>query len=552
MKYLSCYRIIRISGLILLAGVASSCTRIGNFAEKRADEAAYRNIRGAQSAGMGQADPFSVDEAEGRRIREMLEASSSAEAPMLLSLSDTLAIALSNSRSYQARKESLFIQALTLTETQKSYNWDTGDSFLYAGTEYSDNGATAETFGDNGVDGGLGLSVGRTLVSGARMSLGVTHEIVEQFTNPDTGTDSSTASFNIVQPLLNGFGPLVSREPLRLAERNMVYAVRDFRRYQQDFVIDITSLYYSTLRSRDQLLNARKNYESTMLSREQTESYAKAGRIADFEAAQARQSELNAADRWATAQASYEQALDDFRYTLGLPIDLNVEPDPDELVLLSARGLVALNITLDEAVDSALTNRLDLITQRQQVEDQERNLKIQLRNFLPSLDVSYSADYDLEASSGAGFDQDTSVRLNIPFDWTEKRNDYRIAQINLNRERRDLEQFEWDIRRDVRSLWRTLENNRSVYNNRLISVGLAERRAENTTMLLKQGKAQTRDLLEAQDDLLDAENAATLSLVDYTINRLRFWNAIERFEIDPKGMWYEQEERDVEEAIEAP
>ena len=118
--------------------------------------------------------------------------------------------------------------------------------------------------------------------------------------------------------LLNGFGPLVTKEPLRQAERDMVYAVRDFKRYQQDFVIDISSQYYSTLRTRDQLNNERKNYESAIANREQTESYAKAGRIADFEAAQALQSELNAADRWAVARQTTSLALDDFRFTLGL------------------------------------------------------------------------------------------------------------------------------------------------------------------------------------------------------------------------------------------
>ncbi len=530
--------------LVVCVAVCASCKQIGNFAEKRADRAAYGNVEGAQHRGLGHADEFTIDDAEGRRIREMLEEKSKAEEPTRLSLADTLAIAIANSRSYQSRKENLFIEALYLTETQKSFNWDTRASSLSASSTYSDDGTTAETFGDNGVDGALNLSVGRTLVSGARVSLGFTREIVQYFTNPDTSSDSSTLSFNVVQPLLNGFGPLVSKEPLRQAERNMIYSVRDFRRYQQDFVIDMTSQFYSTLRSRDQLINAQKNYESTVASREQTESYAKAGRIADFEAAQARQSELNAADRWAIAQASYERALDDFRYNLGLPIDLNIEPDPSELDLLAERGLVGLDITLPEAVVSALSNRLDLVTQRQQVEDRERSLEITRRNFLPNLDVAYDASYDVEESSGEGLSQDATVSLNIPFDWTEKRNDYRVSQINLAREVRNLEEREWDVKREVRDLWRNLERNRSVYKNRLLSVQLAERRVESTTLLLKQGKALTRDLLDAQDDLLNARNDATLALVDYTINRLRFWNSIERFQIDPKGMWYEEVDRE--------
>jgi outer membrane protein TolC len=538
--------------LLVLMALSTSCQRIGDYAEKRADRAAYGNIRGAQRNALGETEAFTIDDAEGLRIREMLEQEVQAEQATLLSLSDTLAIAMANSRSYQSRKESLFIQALSLTQTQKDFNWDTSASSFSASSSSTSDGTTTETFGDNGVDADLKLAVERTLASGARVSLNYTESIFNYFTNPDSSSESSILSFNIVQPLLNGFGPLVSMEPLRQAERDMVYTVRNFKRYQQDFVIDITSQYYSTLRSRDQLNNARKNYENALGSREQTEAYAKAGRIADFEAAQALQSELNAADNWAIALANYQSALDDFRFTLALPIDLNIEPDPGELDALAERGLVGLDITLDEAVDSASSNRLDLITRRQQVEDQERNLEITQRDFLPNLDVEYNISKDFAGSSTNGTQQTLDVGLDVPFDWTEKRNAFRFAQISLEREKRDLEADEGNVLREVRDLWRKLERNRSVYKNRLLSVRLAERRMENTNLLLKQGKALTRDVLDAQDDLLSSRNEATIALIDYTINRLSFWNAIERFEIDSKGMWYEQVDRKTEGSVEAP
>jgi len=552
MNFIECRWSWRAAALCVFAAMGASCTQIGNFAEKRADRAAYGNIQGAQQRGLGQTSDFSIDAAEGRRIREMLEQEASAEQATLLSLSDTLAIAMANSRSYQSRKESLFIQALNLTQTQKDFNWDTSASSLNASSSYTSDGSTTETFGDTGVDGSLALEVSRILASGAKVTLNYTESIVNYFTDPDTSSENGVLSFNVVQPLLNGFGPLVSMESLRQAERNMVYAVRDFKRYQQSFVIDVTAQYYSTLRSRDQLNNARKNYENALNSRQQTEAYAKAGRIADFQAAQARQSELNAADNWAIALANYQSALDDFRYTLGLPIDLNVEPDPVELDSLAQRGLVGLDITLEEAVDSASRSRLDLITRRQQVEDQERNLEISKRNFLPNLDVEYNVSKDFDDSDVSGVTQELDVGLNIPFDWTEKRNAYRIAQINMDRERRALEEDEGNVLREVRDLWRKLERNRSVYKNRLLSVTLAERRMENTSLLLKQGKALTRDLLDAQDDLLSSRNDATIALIDYTINRLSFWNAIERFEIDSKGMWYEQVDRKTEGTVETP
>ncbi|RKX41840.1 MAG: hypothetical protein DRP64_10790 [Verrucomicrobia bacterium] len=540
------------SALIMMVVLASSCTKIGNYAEKRADHAAYGNIGAAQRIALGDAAPFTIDDEEAQRIRELLERDNTEAAAELFSLADTLAIAIANSRSYQTRKEALFIQALNLTEVQKDFNLNYNAS-AEAGTTFTTfkDGST-ETFGDNGLDANASLGVTKLLATGARVSLNFSQNMLNYYTNPDASTANNALTFSIVQPLLNGFGPLVTKEPLRQAERDMVYAVRDFKRFQQDFVIDVSAEYYAVLRTRDQLFNERKNYESTISNREQTESYAKAGRIADFEAAQARQSELNAADRWTFSRADYQLALDNFRFTLGLPIDLNVEPAPEALKNLEQRGLVAVDITLAEAMESAVSNRLDLITQRQQVEDKERKLEIQRREFLPNLDVSYDVTKEFDSAAGADVSQNLGVRLDLPFEWTEKRNDYRIAQITYEREQRNLEEDESDVERSVRDLWRKLERNRSVYKNRLLSVKLAERRVENTTLLLKQGKALTRDLLDAQDDLLSSRNEATVSLVDYTINRLRFWNAIERFEIDPKGMWYEQAAGNSEESVATP
>jgi len=536
----------------VMMALVASCAKIGNYAENKANRAAYGNIGMAQHIALGDSAPFSIDEEEAQRIRELLERENTVEEPDLFSLADTLAVAMANSRSYQTRKESLFIQALSLTEVQKEFNlnYNASAEASTSFTTYKD--GTTETFGDNGVTANAKVGVSKLLATGARVSLNFSQNMLHYFTNPDSSDANNALTFNIVQPLLNGFGPLVTKEPLRQAERDMVYAVREFKRYQQDFAIDISSQYYAVLRTRDQLYNERMNYESTVANREQTESYAKAGRIADFEAAQARQSELNAADRWIFSRADYQAALDDFRFTLGLPIDLQVEPNPDALTELELRGLVDVDITLAEALVSAETNRLDLINKRGQVEDRERKLEIQQRDFLPNLGVSYSVSKEFESASGADVSQNLGVGLNLPFDWTEKRNAFRIAQISLDREKRGLEEDESDVRRNVRDLWRKLERNRSIYKNRLLSVRLAERRVENTTLLLKQGKALTRDLLDAQDDLLSSKNEATVSLVDYTINRLRFWNAIERFEIDPKGMWYEQEDGEGEESVATP
>ncbi|MDH3981745.1 MAG: TolC family protein, partial [Kiritimatiellaceae bacterium] len=304
----------------------SACTKIANYAEKRADRAAYGNIEWSQRNALGSAAPFTIDDEEAQRIRALLERDNQEEDAKLLSLADALAIAMANSRSYQTRKESLFIEALNLTKVQKDFNVTYAGSAYASGSSSSLKDGTTETFGDNGLDSGLDLAVKKTLATGAKVTLAFSQNTLSYFTDTDVADVNNALSLSIVQPLLNGFGPLVTKEPLRQAERDMIYAVRDFKRYQQNFVIEITSEYYSVLRSKDQLSNERKNYESSIANREQSESFARAGRIADFEAAQARQSELNAADSWIVSQSDYQTKLDGFRFSLGLPIDLDVEP----------------------------------------------------------------------------------------------------------------------------------------------------------------------------------------------------------------------------------
>ena len=52
------------------------------------------------------------------------------------------------------------------------------------------------------------------------------------------------------------------------------------------------------------------------------------------------------------------------------------------------------------------------------------------------------------------------------------------------------------------------------------SVELAARRVEITSLLIEAGRAESRDMLEAQDALLEARNALIGALVDYRIAML--------------------------------
>ncbi len=542
-------RIFRISIVLILMLSSVSCTRFANFARSRADRAGYKIIAEKQQQELGQAQEFSIEHQPGQATQSLLNNTDLLDRSIdtvttptyLLPLSDTLAIAFANNREYHQRRETMFRQALSLTESRRDFSSIFTASGDASYTRVDDNGQV-ERFGAAGASTG----VTNTLITGARVAADFTHDYSRQF---GRGLSNKTSSYamglSVVQPLLRGAGPLVSHEPLRQAERDMIYEVRSFQRFQQNFMIEITSAFFNLLSSRDALQNAKSRLLSAKESFLRTRAESDAELKAPFEVDQAEQALLEAENRFNTSQTRYLNELDRFKIRLGLPVELDFGPDPMELQSIMEKGLVVPDISIEEAIDYALSNRLDLKTTIGNQQDAERAVKIALRNFLPKLDIGYGLDTK-NSNRNAGDDsfltdntQVWSINLDLPLDWTPRRNNYRNALIGLEQAKRNVAQEQDQIVLDVKSSWRELSRTLKEYEIQRKSVTLAARRVQRANLQLESGRFTTRDLLEAQDDLLDARNALTNALVSYTIQRLRFWDAIEKLKIDPKGMWYE-------------
>ena len=536
---------------LLILILMTSCSRLGDYARDRADRAAYGIISEKQTEALDRKDEFTIDQEPNEATKQLLS-----EAPRIdftrdhftspsyvISLGDSLAIAVSNSRDYQSQKENLYTQALSLTETRRDYG------YLFTGSAGAD--VTRTETGNHGPDdhtvewfGSRGFSAGVTklLATGARISLDFSHGFLRFFTNDPRPGASNSLTFSIVQPLLRGAGKLVARESLLQAERNMIYNIRSFRRYQQQFIIERITSYYNLLSAGDRLENARDNYVKALENQRKLEKLADGGRASGMEVDQASQKVLEAEARLSRARTSYGQSLDLFKIELGIPVEVDVGPNPAELDRIAKRGLLMPDMNLEQALEIALSERLDLKNVVDYVEDSRRSVKIALRNFLPDLDFGYNystSTGDEKDRVRLDFEDNTndfSLGLGIPFDWTPRRNQYRLALLGLDQAERSLGDFRDRLILEVRDAWRTLQETRTDYRIQRESVRLAERRVKNATMLLERGKATARDLLEAEDSLLESQNALTNALVSNTIQRLRFWNAIEKFEIDEKGL----------------
>src|SRR5262249_47434399 len=86
---------------------------------------------------------------------------------------------------------------------------------------------------------GTVAGVGKLFNGGATMLLGFASELVFNFAgkNPRQPTVLSSLPFSFVQPLLRGGGRAVILEPLTNEERTLLYNVRSFAQFRQQFLV---------------------------------------------------------------------------------------------------------------------------------------------------------------------------------------------------------------------------------------------------------------------------------------------------------------------------
>ncbi len=452
---------------------------------------------------------------------------------MEVDLDTALETAFRRSRDFKSRKEDLYLDALALT--LQRHLWTP----IFSGGLTAD--AKRSAADNRYVSGGSSFSVSQIFSTGGEITVGLASDIMRIYSPNHTNTASSLFSIDVLQPLWRGSGSLVAQENLTQAERNVAYEIRSFDRYRKSLARNIASSYYNVLQQKDSVVNSENNFESRRVSRERSEAMYDSGRLEGFEVDQARQRELEAENSLINAVQSHDQMIDSFKVQLGLPMEIELELDANDLTVLSEMGLTHPKIDLDRAIAQALENRLDLLNAGDQLQDARRQVLLAEDGLGPDLDLNLEYSVGTEGPKnalkfetnhptyGAGLD------LNLPLDRKSERNALRQALISLEREKRGLSLLEDSVVQDVRQSFRKLNQAKESYEIQKVALDLSKKRVESTNILVQAGRAQTRELLESQDDLLVAQNALTSAIVNHTIARMDFLLDIEAMRVDGSG-----------------
>ena len=180
--------------------------------------------------------------------------------PYIITMEQAFTLALINSRAYQTNVETLYLNALPVALQRFAFTPQ-----FYAGMSPSTGVAT---IGPAGVGGGIvspnpanqflyqtaetgtqisalnlgtAAGVGKVFQSGARLVGGFASQIIFNFAGKNSGqpTVRSFLPLTLVQPFLRGGGRAVTLELLTQAERSLVYSVRSFAKFRQEFTASV-------------------------------------------------------------------------------------------------------------------------------------------------------------------------------------------------------------------------------------------------------------------------------------------------------------------------
>ena len=232
-------------------------------------------------------------------------------------------LALMHSRDFQDQVESLYTQALSLSQNrfEFSLNWFGGSDSSFSA---NDDGFDAQR--NLNISPNVGFS--RNLASGGQVAANLANSFVWQLGGgPNQNFGAGNLLLSITQPLLRGAFQQVRTESLTQSERSLLYSVRDFARFRRQFYLNTVSQYLQLLNQSQGIRIEEENLRNLRLNYEEHQELLNRGLVSPIQVDQVFQSYQNGRLSVINTKQSLEASLDQFKFQLGLPAKVPVEID---------------------------------------------------------------------------------------------------------------------------------------------------------------------------------------------------------------------------------
>ncbi|HBT83205.1 MAG: hypothetical protein A2091_02925 [Desulfuromonadales bacterium GWD2_61_12] len=371
------------------------------------------------------------------------------------------------------------------------------------------------------------LSLLQALPSGASLNLTFDTQRQESLRGGSGFYDPSWTSslrLGVVQPLLNGFGPSITEEPIILAARSRDATTAGLQQQAVELLVTVHNRYVEILRSRQLIIFRETSVILAWNLLEETRARVAVGVLPPLDLLDAefglKRRERDLLDE----RQRYRELVDQMAVLLAVRDELEI----------AAEEIPQPQVTVDAELDlrDALALRPDLQQARQLLAGQQLLADNAGNRALPGLDLSASygrnglgGSYSDDLESVANDDLDNwevGLTFSYPLGNRVAEGEKLRRRHELESARRALQQQEEEVRREVRSASQRLEVGLLRLDVTRKGLEVADERLKNLLKRREVGLATTFDVLEgeafkaqAQADLVGDQSAYAQNVVDY-------------------------------------
>jgi outer membrane protein TolC len=327
----------------------------------------------------------------------------------------------------------------------------------------------------------------------------------------------------LTQPLLRGFGPNAAFYDLRNSRRGRQGQERAHELARQRLVVEVTRTFYDVAQQRQLMTVSRQSLKRSDTLLQASEARLKVGLVSKLDVFRAELQASQAQESMVRAEASLESALERFRTLLGLSPTDALEPEAHLLTdAIEDEPIEPLEVLTQRA----LANRLDLMENRDQVDDSRRAASLARQNLLPQLDLGLGYT---QVGSGPGFgsafragDPRFNVFLTTSYslERSAEATNRVVAEMDVSARRRTLQQRELDVQTEVRAAVRELERIRKSIELQRKAVEIADQQRRLATLRYQRGLAPNFDVVDAEGSLVLARSAMVNLMASYRVARV--------------------------------
>lgn len=446
-----------------------------------------------------------------------------------ISLQECIALALESNLDIRIQRLSPQIQNALVTKAESHFD---PTATFSASIDSSEDPNLIEANSLSGNSQRFNISVTDPIATGG--SYGLSFNSNRSKNNPDDLSYRSGLSFDVTQPLLEGFGIATNKASITIAKNNKQISNLRLKSQLIKTLSEVQNAYW-------ELVFARENLEVQQLALKQAEELLKKNRRFK-EAEKATESDiLQAQSAVASRMAdviSAEDAVKDAEDQLKQVTNM-IEDDAQwdtSIVPVDSPSFEELEVNLEEAIGTALQNRSEYTQAKIELGNSDLSIKVAKNQRLPRLDLEGSLSLNgLGDELGEPFSQvgkadyDTwsvGLFLRVPLNGRSTKAELEKNQFEKKQALLALKELETQIVDDVRSAVRQLETNKkridatkAAENFAKLAIAVEEKKHEL-------GMTTSYELLQMQANLATATKNRLRAGIDHRKSIVALYQAL--------------------------